>query len=133
MVTSTESLLHCGGHIMRGQHAAANARTCSNQTLLYLLRLILFWLDLVVQVCSAVVDDAHNDNHHCVLQMRPLKEKTKELQSNHEAQVTTILDKYKSLRKQVQEYHQLLEAAISPSTSSVDANLSAAVKAISLR
>lgn len=65
--------------------------------------------------------------------MRPLKEKTKELQSVHEAQVSSILDKYKSLRKQVQEYHESLEGAMSLSAGSIDLTLSSAVKAITLR
>lgn len=60
----------------------------------------------------------------------------KELQNNHDAQVSIVLEKYQSLRRQVQEYHELLEAAITPSGSSrsVDtASLSSAVKAITLR
>lgn len=68
-----------------------------------------------------------------LVQMRPLREKIKELQSNHEAQVSSVLDKYKSLRKQVQEYNELLETAMSASASPVDTSLASAVKAISLR
>lgn len=65
--------------------------------------------------------------------MRPLREKTKELQSNHEAQVSSVLAKYKGLRKQVQDYHELLEAAMVPSAPSDASSLSSAVKAITLR
>ena len=67
--------------------------------------------------------------------MRTLKERMKELQNNHDAQVSIVLDKYQSLRRQVQEYHELLEAAITPTNSrTVDTtSLSSAVKAITLR
>lgn len=68
-----------------------------------------------------------------VSQMRPLREKTKELQSSHEAQVTSVLEKYKTLRAQVQDYHQLLEAAMTPTASAAESSLSSAVKAITLR
>ena len=69
------------------------------------------------------------------IQMRTLKERMKELQNNHDAQVSVVLEKYQSLRRQVQYYHELLEAAIAPINSkSVDtASLSSAVKAITLR
>ena len=59
-----------------------------------------------------------------------------ELQNNHDAQVSMVLDKYQSLRRQVQEYHELLEASISATNSSRGADtasLSSAVKAIKLR
>ena len=67
--------------------------------------------------------------------MRTLKERMKELQNNHDIQVSIVLGKYQSLRQQVQEYHELLEAAITSTNSkSVDtAALSSAVKAITLR
>lgn len=71
-----------------------------------------------------------------MLQMRTLRERMKELQNNHDAQVSIVLEKYQQLRQQVQEYHELLEAAIAPTNSrnSVDTNsLSSAVKAITLR
>ena len=68
------------------------------------------------------------------IQMRTLKERMKELQNNHDVQVSIVLEKYQSLRQQVQEYHELLEAAITPTSRSVDtASLSSAVKAITLR
>ena len=58
----------------------------------------------------------------------------KEMQSSHDTQVSMVLEKYQNLRRQVREYHELLEAAIAPSISSTDtAALSSAVKAITLR
>ncbi len=59
----------------------------------------------------------------------------KELQDNHDAQVSIVLEKYQSLRRQVQDYHELLEVATAPNHSpDVDtASLSSAVKAITLR
>ena len=59
----------------------------------------------------------------------------KELQSSHDAQVSTVLEKYQSLRRQVQHYHELLHAATTSTHSNdVDtASLSSAVKAITLR
>lgn len=59
----------------------------------------------------------------------------KELQKNHDAQVSIVLEKYQSLRRQVQQYHELLEAGIAPNPGNdVDtASLSSAVKAITLR
>ncbi|DBA85310.1 hypothetical protein WJX79_007297 [Trebouxia sp. C0005] len=67
--------------------------------------------------------------------MRTLRERMKEVQSNHDAQVSIVLEKYQSLRQQVQQYHELLEAATAPTPSNnVDtASLSSAVKAITLR
>ncbi|DBA98352.1 hypothetical protein WJX82_002463 [Trebouxia sp. C0006] len=67
--------------------------------------------------------------------MRTLRERMKELQNNHDAQVSIVLEKYQSLRRQVQQYHELLEAAIAPNPGNdVDtASLSSAVKAITLR
>lgn len=59
----------------------------------------------------------------------------KELQNNHDAQVSTVLEKYQSLRRQVQHYHELLQAATA-STHSNDVDtafLSNAVRAITLR
>ncbi|KAL0042016.1 hypothetical protein WJX77_000793 [Trebouxia sp. C0004] len=67
--------------------------------------------------------------------MRALRDRMKELQNNHDAQVSTVLEKYQSLRRQVQQYHELLEAATAPTLSNdVDtASLSSAVQAITLR
>lgn len=68
--------------------------------------------------------------------MRTLRERMKELQNNHDAQVSIVLGKYQSLRRQVQEYHELLAAAITPTGSSRSADtasLSSAIKAITLR
>lgn len=58
-----------------------------------------------------------------------------ELQNNHDAQVSTVLEKYQSLRRQVQVYHEHLEAAIAPvpSMDGDTASLSSAVRAITLR
>ena len=69
------------------------------------------------------------------LQMRTLRERMKEVQNNHDAQVSIVLEKYQSLRRQVQQYHELLEAAIAstPSNDVDTASLSSVVKAITLR
>ena len=83
--------------------------------------------------CPAKGRSPMGKSHFVLVQMRPLREKIKELQSRHEAQVSSVLDKYKSLRKQVQEYNELLETALSASASPVDTSLASAVKAIRLR
>ena len=70
------------------------------------------------------------------MQMRTLRDRMKEVQNNHDAQVSIVLQKYRSLRQQVQEYHEQLEAAITPANSSRGndtASLVSAVKAITLR
>ena len=69
------------------------------------------------------------------MQMRTLRDRMKELQNNHDAQVSIVLEKYQNLRQQVQDYHELLQGAIAPAqSSSIDtASLSSAVKAITLR
>lgn len=70
------------------------------------------------------------------MQMRTLRDRMKELQNNHDIQVSIVLQKYQSLRRQVQDYHELLEAAITPVDTSKDAetaSLASAVKAITLR
>lgn len=70
------------------------------------------------------------------MQMRTLRDRMKELQHNHDAQLSIVLQKYQSLRRQVQDYHELLEAAMTPANSSRDAEtaaLGSAVKAIKLR
>ena len=69
------------------------------------------------------------------LQMRALRERMKELQSNHDAKVSLVLGKYQALRQQVSEYHDQLTAATNQAQhEDADTNaLSSAVKAISLR
>ena len=69
------------------------------------------------------------------MQMRALRERMKELQSNHDAQVSHVLERYHSLRQQVQAYHKQLQAATNSAQSSdaETAALSSAVKAITLR
>lgn len=69
------------------------------------------------------------------LQMRALREKMAELQSSHDARISLVLEKYQSLRQQVQKYHEQLTAAISPATAhdAKIAFLNSAVKAITLR
>ena len=44
--------------------------------------------------------------------MRTLQERVRELQSNHDAEVSSIMTKYRSLREQMAEYHMQLEAAM---------------------
>ena len=70
------------------------------------------------------------------MQMRTLRDRMKELQNNHDAQVSIVLQKYQSLRRQVQDYHEQLETAIASANSSrgnETASLASAVKAITLR
>ena len=70
------------------------------------------------------------------MQMRTLRERMKEMQSSHDAQVALVRGKYQSLRNRVQDYHEQLQAAIvtANDSPSIDtASLSSAVKAISLR
>ena len=45
-------------------------------------------------------------------QMQTLQERVRELQSNHDAEVSSIMAKYRSLREQMAEYHMQLEAAM---------------------
>ena len=47
-----------------------------------------------------------------VVQMRTLKERLREMQSNHDAEVNAIMAKYRSLREQMAEYHMQLETAM---------------------
>ncbi|KAK9821512.1 hypothetical protein WJX74_005779 [Apatococcus lobatus] len=44
--------------------------------------------------------------------MRTLQERVRELQSNHDAEVSSIMAKYRSLREQMAEYHMQLETAM---------------------
>ncbi|KAK9864138.1 hypothetical protein WJX84_002045 [Apatococcus fuscideae] len=44
--------------------------------------------------------------------MRTLKERLREMQSNHDAEVNAIMAKYRSLREQMAEYHMQLETAM---------------------
>ena len=69
------------------------------------------------------------------MQMRALRERMKELHSNHDAQVSHVLERYQSLRQQVQAYHKQLQEATDPAQSNEaeTAALSSAVKAITLR
>ena len=46
------------------------------------------------------------------LQMRLLREKIKELQSQHEAHISVVLEKYQQLKLQIGEYHESLEVAM---------------------
>ena len=44
--------------------------------------------------------------------MRSLREKIKELQSQHEAHISVVLERYHQLKAQIAEYHESLEAAM---------------------
>jgi len=92
------------------------------------------WRDASSIATTDLIGQGEPDTCKC-LQMRTLRERMKELQNNHDAQVSIVLEKYQSLRRQVQQYHELLEAATAPTPSNdVDtASLSSAVKAITLR
>ena len=61
------------------------------------------------------------------VQMRSLREKIKEMQSSHEAQIGIVLEKFQMLRNQISEYHETLEAAM------VLPEHTGAVRAVTLR
>lgn len=45
-------------------------------------------------------------------QMRTIREKAMELQSSHEAEVRSMLENYADMRKQIQDYDGLMDAAM---------------------
>lgn len=60
------------------------------------------------------------------MQMRSLRERIKELQTSHAAQISMVVEKYQLLKQQIEDYHRKLEAVMvtEPETT---------VRAISLR
>lgn len=51
--------------------------------------------------------------------MRQLRERIKELHASHEAQINIVVEKYRQLRRQIDDYHQSLEGVmIVPTTDS---------------
>ena len=58
--------------------------------------------------------------------MRSLRERMKEMQASHEAQIGMVVEKYQQLKRQIEDYHQSLEAVMVPEPDAI-------VRAISLR
>jgi len=46
------------------------------------------------------------------MQMRSLRERIKELQASHVAQISVVVDKFHQLKRQITEYHQTLDSAM---------------------